>query len=77
MEARASLAHRRVRFAEGLDQDYRPHSARMIDNVVDAIEPLRFDRMYSHFHHREIKSDAKGAVRRSAERYKQAFGLQN
>jgi len=33
--------------------------------------------MYSHFHHREIESDAKGAVQRSAERYKQAIELQN
>ena len=47
-----------------------------VDNVVDAIMPLEFDRMYSHFHHREIESDAKGAVRRSAERYKQAIGFQ-
>ena len=66
-----------MRFAEGLDQDYRPLSASTIDEVVDAVEPLRFDRMYSHFHHREIESDAKGAVQRSAERYKQAIGLQN
>jgi hypothetical protein len=51
-----------------------PLSARTIDDVVDAIEPLQFDRMYSHFHHREIESDAKGAVQRSAERYMQAIG---
>lgn len=52
-----------------------PLSASTVDNVVDSVQPLRFDRMYSHFHHREIESDAKGAVQRSAERYKQAIGL--
>jgi hypothetical protein len=54
--------------------NYIPLSAPMVDRIVDTVMPLPFDRIYSHFYHLEIAADAKGAIRRSAERYKQALG---
>jgi hypothetical protein len=39
--------------------------------------PLPSDRIYSDFPHLEIKAHAKAAVRRSAERYKQALGFRS
>jgi len=55
--------------------NYLPLAAAMVDKIVDTVMPLPFDRIYSHFRHLEIAADAKAAVRRSAERYKQALGF--
>jgi len=54
--------------------NYIPLSPASVDRIVEKVMPLKFDRIYSHFHHLEIKTDAKGALRRSAERYKLAIG---
>ena len=45
----------------------------VIDQIVQTVEPLHFDRIYSHFPRLVIKEEAKKAVRRSAERYKAAL----
>jgi glyoxylase-like metal-dependent hydrolase (beta-lactamase superfamily II) len=55
--------------------NYIPLSATTVDRIVHKIMPLKFDRIYSHFYHLDIEADAKEAVRRSAERYKQAIGF--
>src|SRR5574341_300834 len=55
--------------------NYIPVSATTVDRIVDKVMPLKFDRIYSHFYHLEIESDAKSVVQRSAERYKQAIGF--
>jgi glyoxylase-like metal-dependent hydrolase (beta-lactamase superfamily II) len=52
--------------------NYIPLSASTVDAVVEAVLPLEFDRIYSHFSNLEILSDAKAAIRRSAERHKRA-----
>jgi glyoxylase-like metal-dependent hydrolase (beta-lactamase superfamily II) len=57
--------------------NYIPLSASIVDRIVEVVMPLKFDRIYSHFHHREIESEAKEAVQRSAERYKQAIGFRS
>lgn len=56
--------------------NYIPLSAATVDSVVQAVMLLEFDRIYSHFHHLEIQANAREAVQRSAERYKQAIGSQ-
>ena len=57
--------------------NYIPLDATTIDSIVDKVLPLDFDRIYSAFYHLDIKADAKGAVQRSAERYKQAIGFRS
>ncbi len=57
--------------------NYIPLAASTVDQIVDKVMHLKFDRIYGHFFHLEIEADAKGAVQRSAERYKQATGLRN
>jgi glyoxylase-like metal-dependent hydrolase (beta-lactamase superfamily II) len=54
--------------------NYIPLGADAVDRIVDTVMPLKFDRMYSHFHYREIESGARAAVQRSVERYKRAIG---
>ena len=54
-----------------------PLSVAAVDRIVEIVMPLKFDRIYSHFHLREIEADAKDAIRRSVERYKLAVGLPN
>jgi hypothetical protein len=49
--------------------NYIPLSGPAVDRIVDTVMPLEFDRIYSHFHQREILAEAKEAVRRSADRY--------
>ena len=56
--------------------NYIPLAAATVDRIVGKVMPLKFDRIYSHFHHLEIDTDAKAAVQRSAERYKQAIAPQ-
>ena len=53
--------------------NYVPLPARAVDQIVAAIEPLDFDRIYGAWWDRNVASDAKNAVRRSAERYKRAL----
>lgn len=55
--------------------NYIPLDAATVDKIVEKVMPLKFDRMYSAFYHLDIEADAKGAVQRSAERYKQAIGI--
>ena len=54
--------------------NFIPLPAPVVDRMVEVVMPLRFDRIYGHFFDLEIESDAKRAVHRSAERYKQAIG---
>ncbi len=53
--------------------NYIPLPATEIDRIVAAVEPFQFDRIYGAWWDRNVKSDGKGAVRRSAERYKRAL----
>ena len=55
--------------------NYIPLAADIIDEVVARVMPLQFERMYSHFINLVIEADAKGAIQRSAERYKRAIGF--
>ena len=55
--------------------NYIPLSAPIVDNIVDKVMPLKFDRIYGHFFGLEIMADAKDVIRRSAERYKKAIGF--
>jgi len=54
--------------------NYIPLPASEIDRIVAAVEPFEFDRIYGAWWDRNVASDAKAAVRRSAERYKRALG---
>jgi hypothetical protein len=54
--------------------NYIPLPASAVKRIVAAIEPFAFDRLYGAWPKFEIASDAKGAVRRSAERYVRALG---
>ncbi len=55
--------------------NYIPLTAATVDAIVAKVMPLKFDRMYSHFSNLVIEAEAKAAVQRSAERYKQAIGV--
>ena len=46
-----------------------PLDAGAVRRIVAAVEPYRFERLYSAWEDRVVAEDAKGAVRRSAERY--------
>jgi hypothetical protein len=50
-----------------------PLPARKVRQVVAAVEPFAFDRIYGAWWDRRILEDAKGAVIRSAERYIRAI----
>ena len=54
--------------------NYIPLPASEIDRIVAAVQPFDFDRIYGAWWDRNVESDAKAAVRRSAERYKRALG---
>jgi hypothetical protein len=53
--------------------NYIPLPAAEIDRIVAAVEPFDFDRIYGAWWDRNVASDAKNAVLRSAERYKHAL----
>ena len=53
--------------------NYIPLPAVEIDRIVAALDPFAFDRVYGAWWERNVAADAKGAVRRSAERYKRAL----
>lgn len=50
-----------------------PLNARAVDRIVGAVEPFAFDRIYGGWWHSIVSSDAKNAIKRSAERYKRAI----
>ena len=54
--------------------NYIPLPATEIDRITAAVEPFEFDRIYGAWWDRNVKSDGRNAVRRSAERYKRALG---
>ena len=54
--------------------NYVPLSAAKVDRVVGAVEPFEFDRIYGAWWDRNVLTDAKAAVHRSAERYKRHVG---
>src|SRR4029077_5950537 len=53
--------------------NYIPLAGTEVDRILAAVEPFEFDRIYGAWWDRNVKSDAKNAVRRSAERYKAAL----
>lgn len=53
--------------------NFIPLSARAVRRIVQAVEPYKFDRVYSSWPERVISPDAKAAIKRSAERYIQAI----
>ena len=53
--------------------NYIPLPASEIDRIVAAVQPFAFDRIYGAWWDRNVASDAKAAVHRSAERYKKAL----
>jgi hypothetical protein len=55
--------------------NYIPLAPDVVDQIVQTVDPLDFDRVYSHFPRLVIKENAKEAVRRSAERFKAAMGV--
>ena len=53
--------------------NYIPLAREQVERLVEAIEPFAFDRIYSPWPRRVVATDAKAAVRRSAERYIRAI----
>jgi hypothetical protein len=53
--------------------NYIPLPAAQVDRIVAAVQPFEFDRIYGAWWDRNVESDAKNAVIRSAERYKRAL----
>lgn len=54
--------------------NYVPLPASSVDRIVAALEPFEFDRIHGAWWDRNVASDAKNALRRSAERYRRAIG---
>jgi glyoxylase-like metal-dependent hydrolase (beta-lactamase superfamily II) len=54
--------------------NYIPLPASAIERIVQAVEPLAFDRIYGAFWDMVIEREGKAAVRQSAERYLRAMG---
>ena len=50
-----------------------PFSAEDLEGILRSLKPLAFDRLYGAFG-RQVIGDAKGAVARSAARYRRAIG---
>jgi hypothetical protein len=50
-----------------------PLNTKAVQRIVDSVEPYNFDRIYGGWWDLIVKSDAKAAVKRSAERYIQAI----
>ena len=51
-----------------------PLNQRTVEGIVKAVEPYEFDRLYGGWWDFIVESDAKAAVKRSAERYIRAIG---
>ncbi len=54
--------------------NYIPLPPAAIDRILASVEPFEYERIYGAWWDRNVASDAKNAVRRSAERYKRAIG---
>jgi hypothetical protein len=54
--------------------NYIPLAGVEVDRILAAVEPFEFDRIYGAWWDRNVTSDAKNAVRRSAKRYQAALG---
>lgn len=54
--------------------NYIPLPAKAIDNIVQAVEPFQYDRIYGAFWDMVIDRDGKRVVKESAERYLKAIG---
>jgi glyoxylase-like metal-dependent hydrolase (beta-lactamase superfamily II) len=54
-----------------------PLPAAAVERIVRSVEPFAFDRIYGAWWGRTVFTDAKEAVRRSAQRYLRAIGRQN
>jgi hypothetical protein len=52
-----------------------PLNASAVERIVGAVEPFDFDRIYGGWWDYVVATDAKGAVKRSAERYIKAISL--
>ena len=52
-----------------------PLNARSVERIVQAVEPFEFDRIYGGWWDYLVASDAKSALKRSAERYIKAISL--
>ena len=50
-----------------------PLNATAVQRIVQSVEPFAFDRIHGGWWERLVTPDAKGAVRRSAERYLRAI----
>jgi len=50
-----------------------PLNAKAVRHIVDAVEPFEYDRVYSSWKDRVVKTNAKTSVQRSMERYLQAL----
>ena len=50
-----------------------PLNARAVEHIVEMVEPLSFDRIYGGWWDSIVSTDAKAAVKRSAERYLKAI----
>ena len=50
-----------------------PLNAKAVQHIVDTVEPLAFDRIYGGWWDSIVRTDAKAAVKRSAERYIRAI----
>lgn len=50
-----------------------PLPAAVVEGIVDAVAPFRFERLYGGWPGRVVEKDAKAAVKRSAERYVKAL----
>ena len=57
-----------------MDPNLIPLSAAGISQILERIEPLAFEQIYGGWWERNIWSDGKGAINRSAERYLHAIG---
>ena len=53
--------------------NYIPLPAAAVDRIVGAVAPFAFDRVYGAWWGRNVASDGKAAITRSAERYKRAI----
>jgi hypothetical protein len=53
--------------------NYVPLSAAVVDQIVRAVEPFEYERVYGAFWDTVIEREGKAAVARSAERYRQAI----
>src|SRR5215467_14458926 len=53
--------------------NYIPLAAAEVDRIVASVEPYEFDRVYGAWWDRNVESEAKESIRRSADRYNKAL----